>query len=418
MDRERALLLDLFAAGLAAVDARARTRDALAGAAVPTWVLAAGKAAPAMALGARDALGDRLVRALVVSREDHFDPALASDPRIACLSAGHPVPDERSVAAGRAALAFAAAVPAGARVAFLVSGGASSLLEVPAEGVDLAALRRFNAWALASGRPIEEVNAIRRRLSAVKGGRLLARLAHADVVGLAVSDVPGDDPAVIGSGLLAAPAADPLPEGLPGWLSALLAQAVAPPAPGGVGRARIVACLDDALEAVARAARERGLAVTRASRRLEGDAAAAAARAVETLRSMPAGLYLAGGETTVRLPAAPGRGGRNQHLALAAALDLDGEDGLLLLAVGTDGTDGNSPDAGALVDGTTARRARELGLDPREHLARADSGTLLAETGDLVHTGPTGTNVGDLLLGLRRAPGHGPGSARGGKIPA
>jgi hydroxypyruvate reductase len=129
---------------------------------------------------------------------------------------------------------------------------------------------------------------------------------------------------------------------------------------------------------------------------------------VAVLREGRCDLYLAGGETTVELPPSPGRGGRNQHLALAAALRLAGEPDLLLLAAGTDGTDGSTEDAGALVDGTTVERAAALGLDASDCLARADSGRLLAETGDLVHMGPTGTNVGDLLLGLRCAPGHSP----------
>jgi hydroxypyruvate reductase len=409
-DPRRTLLLELLACGLAAVDGRARMRRALAGAPPGgrAWVLAVGKAAPAMALGVLDALGGDVERALVVSREDHFDPRLREDPRVTCLAAGHPVPDARSVAAGAAALEFAAAVPRGARVLLLVSGGASSLLEVPAGGVGLDGLRRFSDWALASGRPIGEINALRRRLSAVKGGRLLARLSHAEVEGYALSDVPGDDPAVIGSGLLAAPAGEALPRGLPGWLEALLAAARAPAEPPARCRVTLVGRLDDALDAIAREAGARGLAVHREAGRLSGDAVAAAQGAAARLAAMPDGLYLAGGETTVVLPPSPGRGGRNQHLALAAAIGIAGDAGASLLAAGTDGTDGNTDDAGALVDGSTVERAQALGLDPQGHLDRADSGHLLGEIGDLVHTGPTGTNVGDLILGLRCGPRHSP----------
>ncbi len=415
-DPRRILLLDLLARGLAAVDGRTRMREALARSTVrgPAWVLAAGKAAPAMALGALDALGGRLEQALVVAGESSFGPELERDARVACLAAGHPVPDARSLAAGAAALRFAAEVPPGARVLVLVSGGASSLLEVPAGDVGLPDLRRFNEWALASGRPIGEINALRRRLSAVKDGRLLARLAHAAVEGYAISDVPDDDPAVIGSGLLAGSAPGPLPAGLPDWLDALLARAALPAGEPARCPVKLVGRLEEALGAIETAAQERGLAVRRAAARLAGDAAAAGRQAAAQLAAMPAGLYLAGGETTVELPPRPGRGGRNQHLALAAACEMAGDDSRLLLAAGTDGRDGNTEDAGALVGGGTVARAAALGLDARAHLSRADSGSLLDATGDLVHTGVTSTNVGDLLLGLRCQPGHGPAASREG----
>lgn len=412
-DPDRRLLLELFACGLAAVHGRARMRAALAGCGGEAWLLAVGKAAAAMALGAFDALGDGIRRALVISRAGHFDTALEARAGVTCLVAGHPVPDAGSLAAGEAALAFARAAPPGARVLLLVSGGASSLLEVPAAGVTLADLARVNRWALASGRPIDEVNAIRRRLSRVKGGGLVGLLRHARVAGYAISDVPGDDPAVIGSGLLAPPASQALPAGLPDWLERLLARTPPPavaPAPCPV---RIVGCLADALAAIEAEAGRRGLPLVAGTRRLAGDAAAAAAGVVAALEDSGARLLVAGGEVTVTLPASPGRGGRNQHLALEAACRIAGGD-LLLLAAGTDGTDGNSGDAGALVDGSTLERAALAGLDARVCLARADSGTLLEATGDLVHTGPTGTNVGDLVLVLHRRTGHGHPAGRGG----
>jgi len=138
--------------------------------------------------------------------------------------------------------------------------------------------------------------------------------------------------------------------------------------------------------------------------RLAGDAESAARRICHELAVGEADLHVHGGETVVRLPARPGRGGRCQHFAVAAARHLAGHPDLLLLAAGTDGIDGDSEDAGAIVDGETAERALDCGLDPAVALAAADSGTLLEMTGDLVHTGPTGTNVGDIVLALRQAP--------------
>jgi hydroxypyruvate reductase len=191
-----------------------------------------------------------------------------------------------------------------------------------------------------------------------------------------ISDVPRDDPAVLASGLLAAPGLAP----------------------------RLVGSLGDALEAVSRVALARGLTPLRAADRLAGDAEDAARRICHELAVGTADLLIYGGETVVRLPARPGRGGRCQHLAVAAARCIAGHPEYLLLAAGTDGRDGLSDDAGAIVDGATEERALDAGLDLAAALAAADTGALLEETADLIHTGPTGTNVGDIVLALRSPP--------------
>ncbi len=414
-DPGRTSLLALFDAALAAVNGRCRMRQTLAGCAHgDVWVLAVGKAASAMTLGALDALGPAVSRALVVSREGHFDPELATWGGVRCMAAGHPLPDADSLAAGAAALAMARQAAAGQRVLLLVSGGASSLLEALPAGVSLQDLRDLNGWASACGLPIGSLNALRRSLSCVKDGRLLAAFAHCRSEGYFISDVPHDDPAVVASGLLAVAPAAPLPAPLPAWLPPLLARAPPPATPAAGVPVSCVGNLAQALEAVREAAAAAGLPVTVHGARLEGDAEAAAESVCRAIRPGRAGVQVFGGETTVRLPARPGRGGRNQHLALCAALRLDGDGQALLLACGTDGTDGNSDDAGALVDGGTLRRGRDGGCDPLASLAAADSGRFLEASGDLVHTGPTGTNVGDLLLAWRsdlphswRGPGRG-----------
>jgi len=404
----RDFLLELFAAGLAAVDGRRRMRQALAGRddLVDVWLLAVGKAAAAMTLGALDALGPRVSRALVVSRAGYFGEELAQHDGITCLTGGHPVPDEGSLAAGAAALELAALAGRGQAVLLLVSGGASSLMEVLPETVTLADLQRVSNWALASGLPIERVNAVRRRLSRIKDGRLVAAFGHCAVEGFFISDVPGDDAALVGSGILAAAAAPPDGAGLPGWVSDLMAGSGASPPALASAPVTCVGCLDDALAAIRQAALAAGVACRVRSERLEGDAVAAAGLLCGESSAAASGLIAWGGETTVRLPPSPGRGGRNQHLALAAARLIDGRDDLTLLAAGTDGSDGNSADAGAIVDGGTIDRGRDAGLDPDTCLRQADSGRFLEASGDLVHTGATGTNVGDLLLALRRDPGH------------
>ena len=377
-DPRRRLLLDLYRAALAAVEGRRRVRAALA--ADPgrdaVSAVAVGKAAASMMLGAVDSLGEQLQRGLVVGPDGGIASELAVRPGMRCLEAGHPLPDERSLAAGRALLAFAAATPPASRVLLMVSGGASALLEVPLPGVSLADLQRLYRDATRQGLDIESLNARRRELSQVKGGRLPGLFAGSAVEGLAISDVPRDDPAVIGSGLLAAPGC----------------------------RLALVGCLDEALDAILRAARAQGLSVRRIEDRLCGEAEAAARRFGHELAIGATDLLVWGGETVVRLPRQPGRGGRCQHFALAAAQGIAGHPEFVVLAAGTDGRDGASEDAGAIVDGGTVQRALDAGFNIAESLAAADSGSPLEAAGDLVYTGDTGTNVGDIVLGLRLQP--------------
>lgn len=354
-----------------------------------------------MALGALDVLGARVARGLVISRRGHLDAELAAWPALACLEGDHPVPGAASLAAGAALLEFAAATPPGAPVLVLVSGGASSLVEALPPSVSPADLRRVNEWGLGAGLGIGALNAIRRRLSRVKDGRLAAALAHTAAEALLISDVPGDDPAVIGSGLVRAQPVSPLPP-VPEWLAALIERAQGLPA-GDALPARVVATLGDALAAAERTADQNGLSARRLAPPAAGDACQAASRFAHELALTTTDLLVWGGETSVQLPPRPGRGGRNQHFALATAQLIAGHAEFVVLAAGTDGTDGNSADAGAIVDGGTVARGTSDELDAATALATADSGTFLETSGDLLHTGPTGTNVGDVVLGLRRA---------------
>jgi glycerate 2-kinase len=409
-DPRRAFLLSLFQAGLAAVDGRARMRAALAGRddLRDVWVIAAGKASSSMTLGALDALGPRVRRALVVSRSDCVDPALPDHAGVTVLRGGHPVPDASSLDAGRAVLQLARQAAPRSPVLLLVSGGASSLLEVLPAGLGLPELRRFTEWALGCGRDIAEVNAVRRRLSCLKDGRLLAALSHARVEGYYLSDVPGDDPAVVGSGLLAPARGDAaLPEGLPEWVHAMVRRGAPPPAAVPGVPVHCIGNLDQARAAIVAAAGE-AWPVSCPPGRMEGDAVRAAKALCARLARPGERLWVLGGETTVVLPPGPGRGGRNQHFALAAAREIAGSDDLLVLAAGSDGSDGNTTDAGALVDGGSLQRGEDGGCDALHCLETADSGRFLEASGDLVHTGATGTNVGDLVLGLRCEAGHSP----------
>jgi glycerate 2-kinase len=247
---------------------------------------------------------------------------------------------------------------------------------------------------------------VRKGLSRIKGGGLLPRLEGRQVTALAISDVPGDPPGAIGSGLLV-PAPDLMQQiaslPLPDWLSTQLKAGLAPRVEfnGRAPALQIVANLASAKQAAAERARQLGYAVTLHAAFLEGDAAHAGDRLALALREGEPGISIWGGETTVQLPPEPGQGGRNQHLALAAAMRLQGAEGCYLLAAGTDGSDGPTQDAGALVDAGSIQRARQEGFDAAASLAAADAGRLLEASGDLVTTGPTGTNVMDLVIGLK-----------------
>jgi glycerate 2-kinase len=344
----------------------------------PVWVAAVGKAAASMALGAADALGSSLGRVLVITKGGHLAPELLSLPGVEIHESAHPIPDGRSLAAGQRLLEWVAGLPAAAAPLFLISGGASSLVEVLEPGVSLAQLEQLSIRALAEGVAITELNARRVRLSRIKGGRLAAQLAGRPARALFISDVPDDDPAVIGSGLLGPAAAGP----------------------DRIER-QVIASVDQAMEGVATAAVQRGLTAECHRQRFAGDAVRLAARFAHELLIGNTEVRVWGGESTVHLPPQPGRGGRNQHLALAAARLLADYPQLSLLAAGTDGTDGPTEAAGGLADADTCGRLALAGFDADDCLARADSGTALAAVDALVSTGPTGTNVADLVIGLK-----------------
>jgi glycerate-2-kinase len=344
---------------------------------------------------------------------------------------GHPVPDAAGAAATARLVALVSGAGSDTLVVLVLSGGASSLLVAPAPGLtadDEAGVARA---LLASGADIAAMNAVRKHCSAVKGGGL-ARAAGgaAGLWTLALSDVAGDDPAVIGSGptvpdpttfadvaavLARWLAPGDVPPAVAAHVAAGVAGRIAETAkPGDPAFARattvVIGSNRDAVDAAARAAAERGYAVDVVPEPIAGDAAAAGRALAARLRAAPRGrpaAVVAGGEPTVRVRPG-GRGGRAQHLALAAAIALAGEPAVLL-AAGTDGVDGPTDAAGACVDGGTIARAigveseRASGDDAERALAETDSHGVLVASGDLVRTGPTGTNVADVVVGLRAA---------------
>ena len=349
------------------------------------------------------------------------------------LPGDHPWPGERSVAAGQAVLAFASAARPADRHLVLLSGGASALCAAPAPGLTLADKDSVLRALMRAGATIAELNTVRKHLSALKGGRLATALMAAPgatrdattalptLLTLAVSDVQGDDPAIIGSGptvpdpttfgdALEVLRRHALIERLPPAVRQHLEAGVAgyiseTPKPGRQGDSRgayaVIATLDDALEAIAQAAASVGAPrVLSLGRVLYGAVDAHAAQLAALLRQHRGEaplLLVAGGEPVVRV-SGEGRGGRAQELALRLAVELEGESGITVLVAGTDGRDGPTEAAGAFADGGTLARARKAGCDPRAALERNDSNRALGAAGDLFTTGPTGTNVADVVV--------------------
>lgn len=331
-----------------------------------------------MLLGAHDALGKSLERALIITKDGHADPPLYGMRQVEIIESAHPIPDQRSLAAGARLLEWVDSVPPAAELLFLVSGGASSLVEALVPGTTLTQLVELNKSGIASGLSIGELNAKRAQLSRIKGGRLAARLGGRPARALFISDVPEHDPAVIGSGLMG-------PSGA---------------AEDRIER-RVIASIEIAAKAACAEGQALGLDVWRDGVSFGGTAERLAVRFAHELHMNIDQVRIWGGESVVNLPPHPGRGGRNQHLALAAARIIAGHDNLMLLVAGTDGTDGVTADAGALVDGETCSRVALGALDVQKCIETADSGAALAAAGDLIHTGPTGTNVGDIVIGLK-----------------
>ncbi len=400
--------MEIYQAAIQAVNGEHAVKQRLSRAPLAGEVslVALGKAAQSMAEGAQQVLGRQILRGLVISKQGHLSYERLRGTGWELLEGEHPLPGQGSLAAGNSLIKFLQAEQR-TRLLFLISGGASSVVESPVPGVDRDFIRRTNDWLLASGLPIDAINQVRKGLSLIKGGGLLKWVGDRPIRALAISDVPGDLPGTIGSGLLV-PAPDLAQTlqtlSLPSWLQAALASGLEQR--GGNNRQgpvmEIVANLDLAKTTAAEKARSLGYEVRIEADFVAGDAAHNGRRIAEAICQGRSGVSIWGGETTVRLPPVPGRGGRNQHLALAAAQVLTGRQGVWLLSAGTDGTDGPTEDAGALVDGQTISRAQQEGIVPELCLQAADAGSLLEVTGDLLTTGPTGTNVMDLIIGLKQ----------------
>lgn len=412
--RQKPFFATLFEAAIAAADPALSIRKYL-----PqkpkgrTIVVGAGKGVAQMA-AALEACSEAPLEGVVVTRYGYGAPTK----KITVLEAAHPVPDEAGLAAARRLLDCVKGLTADDLVIALVCGGGSALLPAPADGLTLQDEIAVNEALLASGAPISAMNVVRKHISTIKGGRLAAAAHPARVVSLIVSDIPGDDPALVSSGPTvpnAASSADALaaietygiklPEAV---MRHLRSESAAAPGPHDSRFAdhevHVIASAAQSLEAAARAAEQQGIPAVIMSDAIEGEARevgrlhAAIAREV-ALRNRPFKkpiVFLSGGETTVTIREKGGRGGRNTEFLLALALEIDGLDGIAAFAADTDGIDGSEDNAGAFADSTSVTRLRAAGIDAKACLARHDAWTAFEKVGDLFVPGPTGTNVNDL----------------------
>lgn len=381
-------------------------------------VIGAGKAAASLARGLESVLGKRIDKGCIVVKYDHAEPL----EQITTIEASHPVPDTAGVAGTQAVLDCVRGLTEKDRVFVALTGGASALLIAPVPSVSLEDKADATRVLLASGADISEMNTIRKVLSRVKGGRLLDAIGPAASMTLMISDIPSDDPSMIGSGPTwpdtSAPGeaanivarygvADQLPASVLARIEEAARETAAPPAHGSA-RHLLLADARTALEAARQSAQALGYEVVIVDPRMDDDTHVVAHRFTAAIRDAlvrraagdrrPVAL-LAIGETTLKVTG-KGRGGRNQEFALVAAMDLKGVEGFSLLASGTDGTDGPTEAAGAFADGGTIARADAMNMPAAQSLADNDSNSFFSALGDLHVTGPTGTNVMDLVIAL------------------
>ena len=396
---------------LARVQPDAAVKEALARQELtgPVTLVAIGKAAWSMANAAVEELGDQVRDGIVITKYHHSQGPI---PRVRVLEAGHPVVDEQSLLATREALRLTSGLSEQDLVLFLISGGGSALFEEPMAGVELPELMAITEQLLRSGADITEINTVRKHLSQVKGGKFARHCSPAQILSIVLSDVLGDPLDVIASGP-AYPDASTSEQALAilarygirteEQIPAIIRQET-PKALDNV-ETIITGSVTRLCTAAAEIARELGYEAFILSSTVDGEARevgqmfAALAGEIRTGKSSfePPCALIAGGETVVRI-IGTGKGGRNQELALACARGIDGLEDLLFFSLGSDGTDGPTDAAGGIVDGTTAGRLRDTGCPIEVYLDNNDSYHGLQASGGLLVTGPTGTNVNDLMV--------------------
>ena len=398
-NQAKVMLMDLFVHGLEQVKGEKSVIDFLDRNKFNgnVDVVAIGKAATSMMKGADEVLGTSIKSALVITKQGYADSSLGYP----CIESGHPIPNQSTLDAGFKLLEFIKNIQEDRRLLVLISGGASSLVEILPDNFNLDYLQKLNKWLVASGLTIDEMNRVRQSISLIKGGKALNNLEVEHMTQLLISDVRNDDIEIIGSGPFAAPSKldkKAFSKTLPSWIHPLdnLETTIKPIKV----YSHIVASNEMACQSIISYAKKKKLAVFYHGQSLYGDVYDLSESIAKYLFTAEQGVHIWGGEPTLSLPEITGRGGRNQSLALSLACHLDGLKDITVLVGATDGSDGPTEDAGATIDGDTLNRARHIGL-ASDYLMNADAGTYLAEAGDLISTGPTGTNVMDIIIALK-----------------
>ncbi len=407
MKQTRSDLLTIFDAAIDAVGGESAVKREIESGDYPNQfhVVAIGKAADAMLQGVvavETSTNKRIRSALLISKHDHISEKIKNDPRVIYIESDHPLPKQATMKAGIALIDYVSHLPKDEACIFLISGGASALVEVLHDGWDLAQLQELTDYLLANGYNINQMNAIRRRISKIKGGGLWQFIDDRAIHCLMISDVPGDDPTDIGSGLLF-PVDDMVLPDLPEEFTKKIPVFQQRKQSAGFVW-KIIASLDVAKKAAAEKATALGYKTDIQEEFLDGEASEVAKTCVKKSLENKNTLFIWGGETMVYLPENPGAGGRNQHLALSAAISINNTDtsNTVLLAAGTDGSDGVSDATGAIVDGETVNRGSAKKLNAEDYLKASDSNSYLNVTEDTIVTGATGTNVMDLVLAITK----------------
>ncbi len=397
----RELLIMLYQTALDSVDGRYLVNQFLkANQKAPyTHCVAIGKAAAAMLQGALEQTPS-ITQSLLICPDVKITRQLKKNKSINCVASSHPVPDEKSIVAGKCLLDFLSATTENDKILFLISGGTSALVEVLAEDVSLEQLQTINNYLLASGKNIHHINAWRQQFSQIKGGGLLNWIKAPNITQLLLSDVKDDKPEFIGSGLLVDTVTETDGDEF------LLSQSKNNRAPVNKNAVKvnthIIGNINVAIQAVNAAAQNQNLDSFIYDEFLEGDVMDVVEKLYDVLKEAKPGIHIWGGETTVQLPQKPGVGGRNLTLALAFSQYLCDDTSLHLLAAGTDGVDGNTKSAGAIASTYTYHKAGKMGFDIQQEIKKANAGIVLMATDDLVNA-ESNTNVMDIVIAYKLA---------------
>ncbi len=364
-----------------------------------------GKAGSSMALAALDHPDVKINSGLVITKRDHLEEGLKKYSNVKCLESDHPTPSLTSLECGNELINFINSKTEKDEFLFLISGGGSSLVELMVDGFSLDELMILTDALLSRGYNINDINAIRKHFSQIKGGKLASFIKNRKTTVLAISDVPFDDPKIIASGPLSY---DDLKINLDSYEDDIVdkLKSVKPISCPDANKfsnidTHVIAKLDDAKLACKVHGKKLNYDTYFHENFIEGDVNDLADYFSEFLDNCEKGLHIWGGESSVQLPENPGRGGRNQQLALLMADKIKNKD-IVFLSAGTDGTDGPTNDAGGLVDGDTIIIGTSNNLDHKTYIKNADSGNYLEKSDSLVTTGPTGTNVMDLILAIKK----------------